>query len=308
MSARSATMRFAVAATALGAGVLLSAFFLHRRKKKEEPRLPPRILLMDIGSSCPSSTLALRQLAAGVTDEMLGEPAPLVEPISLMQADKIDPRDIEGVPAVLLKQVLHHHAKGQRLVIQPLFFGPSMALTKTVPRTIVGHESDVTIGEHLLDCDSSIRNIASLLCDDVEAAASDNGIDLLSAFPVVLVDHGSPQRNVEELRRKVANAMSTEFFDRSLPCVVTFASMERKPGDEYSFCDPLLETELHRIASTSDSLILAHLFFLPGTHGGPGGDIDQICARVSKVRHHFALFCLEFQKIVIRRFLSTKFF
>lgn len=57
--------------------------------------------------------------------------------------------------------------------------------------------------------------------------------------------------------------------------------MERRPGAEYDFNEPLLETLLGAEGFTGD-VVLALLLMSPGGHAGRGGDIDAICQRAEE--------------------------
>ena len=57
---------------------------------------------------------------------------------------------------------------------------------------------------------------------------------------------------------------------------VRACSMERRPGPEYDFNEPLLE----RVLGQPDfdcAVIVSMLFLQPGRHAGPGGDVAEIC-------------------------------
>jgi len=62
--------------------------------------------------------------------------------------------------------------------------------------------------------------------------------------------------------------------------------MERRAGSEYDFNEPLLEDALTRspCGDGAGDVVLAPLFFSPGRHAGPGGDIETI-ARNAEAQH-----------------------
>ena len=94
---------------------------------------------------------------------------------------------------------------------------------------------------------------------------------------VILVDHGTPLPEVNEVREKIGNILK-EILGNQISGFST-ACMERREGTEYDFNDPLLETLLEqKKASGIGCVILAQLFLAPGRHAGPNGDIAQICA------------------------------
>ena len=66
----------------------------------------------------------------------------------------------------------------------------------------------------------------------------------------------------------------------TLPVVhVQAASMERREGSAYDYCEPLLERALAAAAVNQPldtDIIIAMLFALPGKHAGAGGDVAEI--------------------------------
>ncbi|MFZ1576005.1 MAG: cobalamin biosynthesis protein CbiX, partial [Chromatiaceae bacterium] len=89
------------------------------------------ILLLDNGSRRPQSTLALRDLAARLTERVL-QP---VQPVSLAHSDLISAAKLAGQPATTLEPWLVDRLRRgvQRFLIIPLFFGPSGALSEAIP-------------------------------------------------------------------------------------------------------------------------------------------------------------------------------
>ena len=115
--------------------------------------------------------------------------------------------------------------------------------------------------------------LATALSDEVQRTIRDEGLD---APAVVLVDHGSPSPLVTAERDRMADSLRAS-LPGGLVASVTAASMERRPGDEYAFCEPLLENCLPYVGDGVGDVVLCLMFLLPGTHAGPQGDIDQIC-------------------------------
>jgi hypothetical protein len=52
--------------------------------------------------------------------------------------------------------------------------------------------------------------------------------------------------------------------------------MERRPGPEFDFNEPLLERLLGTPAFSTGEVMIARLFLQPGRHAGPHGDLEQI--------------------------------
>jgi len=94
---------------------------------------------------------------------------------------------------------------------------------------------------------------------------------------VIVIDHGSPVRSVVDVRNRVAERLQVRLGKDVLS--VTPASMERRSGAEFDFCEPLLKRVLDHPDLESGTAILAMLFVSPGRHAGPKGDIDGICSR-----------------------------
>jgi len=236
------------------------------------------MLLLDNGSLEPASTLCLRRVAQGLS-EKLGY---TVHPVSLLHSSKVPPEQLEGTPASTLGGFMKSRlAEGcTRFGIIPLFFGPSGALTDYLPSRLAtlsqehpGLTVDVApcLVQHREEADD---RVARILRDQILAIANPES---LTQERIILVDHGSPRREVTEVREAVGNQLRS-LLNLKGDRLVT-ASMERREGPEYAFNEPLLETAL-RACSPDDSVIVTLLFLSPGRHAGPGGDIAQICERV----------------------------
>lgn len=234
----------------------------------------PVVLLLDNGSLQPAATLCLRRLA-GALQARAGVP---VHPVSLLHSSSIDPAALGGTAAEILEPALRRrYADGaRRFVILPLFFGPSAALTEYIPGRIrLLAEAlpgiSVVVGRPLVDIsDSADTRLARILADQVEQTVRRYGF----GRPwVILVDHGSPQPAVASVRNHVGSQLAT-VLGPSVSTVVA-ASMERREGDAYAFNEPLLCRALDQREGDG---VVALLFFSPGRHAGPGGDIVTICA------------------------------
>ena len=62
------------------------------------------------------------------------------------------------------------------------------------------------------------------------------------------------------------------------------ASMERRSGPEYDFCEPLLAAVLRSAELARGHVVVARQFFSPGRHAGPAGDIADICKAAEQER------------------------
>jgi hypothetical protein len=238
-------------------------------------------LLVDNGSLRPDSVFALRALAAAASARVGIE----IEPVSLLHSSAIPAEKLEGRRASILEPELRARcaAGERRFRVLPLFFGPSAALTDYIPERVAHLQETfpdlrVELARPVVDADDAADDrIARALAERTCATATKHG---LAGPHVVLVDHGSPKREVARVRDHVA---------RQLACVlgnaaksVTAASMERREGEAYAFNEPLLARALETLAlgDPRAEIVVALMFFSPGRHAGQGGDIAEICAEV----------------------------
>jgi sirohydrochlorin ferrochelatase len=226
-------------------------------------------LLVDNGSLEPAATLGLRALAAKLADR-IGQ---RVEPISLLHSSGVPADQLGGTAAEILEPALERRvAAGQtEFLIVPLFFGPSGALTDYLPKRLARLREKhpalaVRVAAPLFAAGDD--RLARILADQVRALGS-------PARRVALVDHGSPARAVTEVR----NELSCQLAGQLGPTfTVAPASMERREGAAYDFCEPLLERLLRSPGWNEGDVVVAMQFLLPGRHAGPAGDVAEICA------------------------------
>lgn len=237
-----------------------------------------RILLVDNGSKRAESTRNLRRVATRLS-ERAGEP---IQPVSLLHSDQIDPAQLDGQPAETFGQALEQLlAADQRdLVLLPLFFGQTRALSQFIPESVAEAERRLgpcrlRIASELCPLPEGESRLVDILLDTLDQAAREADS---ARTRVVLVDHGSPTPEVNQVRRwlgaRLAERLGPEVQFQE-------AVMERRPGAAYDFNGPLLETVLERMAQEDHGPILLSMLFLgPGRHAGPGGDIRDICDAV----------------------------
>ncbi|MES9993289.1 MAG: CbiX/SirB N-terminal domain-containing protein [Candidatus Thiodiazotropha sp.] len=241
----------------------------------------PLILLLDNGSFRPASTHNLRRLA-----KELGQASGhTVHPVSLKHADRITAEELDGRAANILHSFLIEQLQlGIRNFLAiPLFFGPSRALSSFVPDLVESLQSrqgafKLKLADPLYPLSTGEIRLARILRDQIDP--------LLSLSPesrVILLDHGSPQPAVTEVRLRIAEELRT-----MLPSGITFhqAVMERREGAEYDFNGELLEKMLDIEAGQRIDIpiVLSMLFISPGKHAGEGGDIATICSEAQQ-RH-----------------------
>ena len=226
-------------------------------------------LLVDNGSLAPAATLQLRFLARALAKTIGVE----VTPVSLLHSTGVSTPALGDVAAEILEPALELRLMQGKtdFIIVPLFFGMSAALTDYMPAR-VAHlrktypELNVKLAPVLFQKDDD--RLARIMADQVRAVLREN------TRRVVLVDHGSPVRAVTAVRDQLAaqlqGLLGTNFQ-------VGAASMERREGPEYDFCDPMLANLLLKPEWNSGDVIAAMQFILPGRHAGPGGDVADIC-------------------------------
>jgi sirohydrochlorin ferrochelatase len=243
----------------------------------------PVVLLVDNGSLEPAATLALRALAA----RLAADTQRAVRPVSLLHSSTVDPARLAGRPAEILEPVLRAlGAVGAGdVVVVPLFLGPSAAVTEYLPARVrhlrrTWPHLQVRLAPCLVDLSrSDDARIATLLAERTRGAAAAAGF---SRPAVAVVDHGTPRREVNAVREHVTAQVRALLGGWTR--VVAASSMERRPGAEHDFNEPLLETLLDTTEFASGEVVVAQLFLQPGRHAGPGGDIEQI-VRAAQTRH-----------------------
>jgi sirohydrochlorin ferrochelatase len=233
--------------------------------------IPPLTLLVDNGSLEPAATLALRGLAVRLSGR-LGRP---VAPVSLLHSSGIDSTLLGGEPAEILFPALERRlAAGQNdFLLLPLFFGPSRALTEYLPENLARlrqkfPELHLKISPPLHAAHDN--RLAQILARHVR-----DELDSTDTARVVVLDHGSPVGAVTDVRNELAQQVAGLLGSRV--AAVAPASMERRAGPEYDFCNPLLADLLATSPWNSGRVIVAMQFLLPGRHAGPAGDVAGIC-------------------------------
>ncbi len=255
--------------------------------------LPEVCFLFDNGSLRPGATLGLRAIAASLEKRILCP----VRPVSVLHSSAVSPQALAGRPAELLEPALKKAlADGLRsAVLLPLFFGPSAAVVAYVPQRVRAlaaafPEACLRHARWVVNAaDSNDMRIARLLaervretCGRVVCAAGAGGGPGEKRPHVVLVDHGSPQPAVTAVRNHLGRQLAFLLGDRVRG--VHVASMERRPGAEYAFNEPLLAGRLRQPPCDTGEVIVALQFFTSGRHAGPGGDIAAICEEAQRVR------------------------
>ena len=233
------------------------------------------LFLLDNGSLEPAATLGLRQLAR----ELSHRAATDVQPVSLLHSSAVPASALNGQPAEIFEPTAKARAAAglTELVVVPLFFGPSRALTDYLPERVralrsAHPELSVRLGPPLFHPNDD--RLARILCDQIRATNA-------AARRVVLVDHGSPVAAVTAVR----TALAAQLQHLLGPTVeVAAASMECRPEPRYDFNRPLLADLLATAPWNSGEITIAMQFLLPGRHAGPDGDIAKICRAAEACR------------------------
>lgn len=239
------------------------------------------VVLMDNGSLRPEAVFSLRRIAADLSLRL----GVTVHPVSLLHSSKISAEKLGGEEANTWRRFLRQGIeKGiTKYRIIPLFFGPSSAIVDYLPK--VSREviekfgaATVEITGTLIDVENPNEDaVARLLTDFIIQKLNTGSGSGEREFGVVVVDHGSPLPEVAVCRDRVASQVAALLGQRVHGVIA--ASMERRDGEEYAFNEPLLENALEKVREKGWSkIILSYLFFSPGRHAGPGGDIDEIVA------------------------------
>jgi len=248
-----------------------------------QPHKSPVCFLFDNGSLRPASTLSLRVTAR----QLAGELGVEVRAVSLLHSSAVDSTGLGGQPAQLLEPALNAFLEGNasaEVVVLPMFFGPSGALTDYVPERLaaLAHkfpQARLSLARWLVDVAEPDNRIAQALVDSARRQIV--GENLVRP-KVVLVDHGSPQRAVTAVR---------DFLGRQVQALlgkeaeaVAVASMEKRAGAEFTFNDPLLAERLLTPPFDQGDVVVLLQFLSPGRHAGPDGDIARICAEARRER------------------------
>jgi len=245
-----------------------------------------RVLLVDNGSRRAGAVFNLNRLARKLSQQS-GNP---VDAVPLQHADKIPPgafgdrlggRPVDTLQAYVRDALL---SGTNDFVIVPLFFGQSRAISSFIPDTL----------NALQERHGTIRwKCADVLCpvpggEPKLARILYENLAMLPQPPsdqdfIILTDHGTPSRNVNAVRVKLAEQL-LHHLPGHVPLLQ--AAMERREGPEYDFNGPLLQDMLEHLARENGAVNIAisMLFISPGRHAGEGGDIADICDRVMQ-RH-----------------------
>lgn len=239
-----------------------------------------KVLLIDNGSLVPASTQALREVAA----ELAMRTGCKIAPVSLQHSDRVSAEQLDGEAAEVLSTWLRREVVGGEtdFVVLPFFLGPSRAILEYLPAVAAGVREEwpglrLRVAAPLYQPgDDRLAQILSVLVRDELTPSFLRG----ERARVALVDHGSPLVAVTAVRDALAVQLSGTLG--ATVAAVAPCSMERRPGADYAFNEPLLADLLARERWSAGPVIVAQLFLGPGRHAGPDGDIARICADALK--------------------------
>jgi len=237
---------------------------------------PPVSLLFDNGSLRAESTRSLRRVAASLATRLGRE----VRAASWLHSNRVPATELDGVPAALLGGALREllaESPSAAVDLHPLFFGPNAVLTEHLPALLGELRASYPFARFRLapclvdpgqpaDC-----RIARMLAAQVRSAAGAVGWKRPKAL---LVDHGSPVREVTAVRNHLGAQLRLELGDDVV--AVGVASMERRPGVEFAFNEPLLAAALRTPPFDRGSARAA--IPLPRPARRPGGRHRDHCA------------------------------
>ncbi|CAA6692888.1 Unannotated [Lentimonas sp. CC19] len=236
-----------------------------------------RIFLIDNGSLRAEAVLALRGLAAQLSEQV----GLHVEPVSLLHSSKVPASELGGVPARIVKSRLRQlvEAGERHFVLVPLFLGPSRAITDYLPELIaearvMAPDLNVVVADTLAgaNVEQPDLRLAEMLAAHVRKVLLRAGLE---SARVAMVDHGTPAEVVNRVRNAVARQLA-ELLKGEVAAVEP-CSMERREGVAYDFNEPLLERVDQLEGWSGCDVVVALFFLLPGRHAGEAGDVAQIC-------------------------------
>ncbi|KAL3662964.1 hypothetical protein V7S43_011908 [Phytophthora oleae] len=250
------------------------------------------VVLVNIGSLRAEPYLDLRQISFRLS-RALGQP---VVPCSFRFSNRVDPQELNGLEAKTFEKVLTEHLascgdNASEVIVLPLFFGKSSTLTEFLPKTIdkvwaaasPASSLRVRVGGCLVDQENAKdTRVAQILLERIHQVVDFEIVN--EDVTVLVVDHGTPNRDVHESRELVAQELRELLKTHKHVKLVDTACMERREGAEYDFNDPLLSVALDHYTIDKGIVVCAKMFLSNGRHAGEKGDIEEIVEDVS-ARH-----------------------
>jgi len=246
-----------------------------------------RIILVDNGSRRAGAVLNLNRIA-GQLGEKSGKS---IDAVPLQHADKIPSEAfgnaLGGKPVLTFPDYVARALTSgdDELVILPLFFGHNRAISSFIPDKLNGLQKvhgkfSWRLADPLCPLPRGEPMLARLLYENLEKSVNTK---LGKLDYIILTDHGSPSRQVNDVRVKLAEQL-LPYLPEQVPLLQ--AAMERREGPAYDFNGPLLQDLLEKLARENRvvTVAISMLFISPGRHAGEGGDIAGICDQA--MQHH----------------------
>ena len=239
------------------------------------------VFLVDNGSRKPASYFNLKRIAVELSQRI----SQAVVAAPLLHANKIPSDQLGGEKAEILEDLLlKAYLQGEReWSLLPLFFGPSGAIVDYLPRRLrllaksrPGFSCKVLQPLYGSDGNGG-PELVRILGQLTESAMAEHRLEKPA---LILVDHGSPRREVTHVRNVLAEGLARSLEGRVR--LTLAASLERRKGAKWDFNEPLLERALAHKSIMGGDVVIAQLFIGPGRHAGPGGDIARICAAAER--------------------------
>lgn len=237
------------------------------------------VVLADNGSVKPYAPLMTRKLAQQLQEEI----GVKTIPASLAHSGRIPVDRLNGQPVALVKPLLQELSMSgiEEVIILPFMLASGGAIHRKLAAEVEiasnsFAETKFELAQAILsDSDQNPHPIVPMFVEHIESTIQEKSLDRPR---VILVDHGSPRRESADLRNSVGKQLKDSLGERIEGLIA--ASMERRPGAEYDFNEPMLKKVLEESAEERKTIVLARLFLQPGKHSGKKGDVDEICEEV----------------------------
>ncbi len=232
--------------------------------------------LIDNGSLEPAAHLRLRRAAAAIA-ERAGLP---VHALSWKHSDRIPAAALAGQPAWTLAPWIRAQLaqREHEFVFVPFFSSVQGAIGSALRRDLKSLQHEAYDFDFRFAAGLAARHaLAPIVASRVRETLA---AQKLLRPAVIVVDHGGPSASSAALRDrvtgKVRSLLGTEVS------AVSAASLE---GADHVHSRPLLADLLATPGFNDGDVVVAPLFFAPGRHAGPAGDIAEIC-RAATARCH----------------------
>jgi len=167
----------------------------------------PVILLSDNGSVREHATRQLRMLAEQLSDRT----GYIIHPVSLKHADRISADKLDGKAASIFQSFMKEQlAQGEsEFILVPLFFGETKALSLFVADEIKLLKQQFgdfkfDIAEVIYPLPTGEELLTQIIYEHIQSTIKHTNLPMTN---IVLVDHGSPNPRVTEVRKHLAKTV-----------------------------------------------------------------------------------------------------